>query len=59
MGLNYTHYLFFGDFNFKEIDWNSLESSAGNMHPSTKYLNCVLDNFLFQHVKGPSRFREG
>lgn len=24
MGLNYTHYLFFCDFNFKEIDWNSL-----------------------------------
>ena len=29
------------------------------MHPSTKYLNCVLDNFLFQHVKVPTRFREG
>jgi hypothetical protein len=39
--LGYSNYLFFGDFNYKEI------------------LNCNQDNYLFQHVSSPTRFREG
>ena len=38
--LGYSNYLFFGDFNYKEI------------------LNCNQDNYLFQHVSSPTRFRE-
>ena len=49
---------FFGDFNYKEIDWNSMESIVGVLQPATKLLNCTQDNYLFQHVSSPTRFRE-
>lgn len=29
------------------------------MHPSITFLNCVLDNFVFQHIKVSTHFREG
>jgi len=57
--LDYSNYLFFGDFNYEEIDWNSIESTVGVLHPATKFLNCTQDNYLFQHVSSPTRFREG
>ena len=49
---------FFGDFNYKEIDWNSMESIVGVLQPATKLLNCTQDNYLFQHASSPTRFRE-
>lgn len=53
-----------GDFNYQEIDWNSMDSTVhiynvGVLHPATKVLNCTQDNYLFQHVSSPTRFREG
>lgn len=59
IALNYSHYLLIGDFNYKEIDWINLESTVGDLHPATKVFNCTQDNFLFQHVRTPTRFREG
>ncbi|CAG2209250.1 unnamed protein product [Mytilus edulis] len=44
---------------FKEIDWINCESTVGEEHSAAKFVNCIQDNFLFQHVKSPTRFREG
>lgn len=39
--------LIMGDFNYPDIDWNSLHATQ---EVSTKFLDCVLDNFLEQVV---------
>lgn len=57
IALNYSHYLLIGDFSYKEIDWINLESTVGDLHPATNFFNCTQDNFLFQHVRTPTRFR--
>ncbi|VDI17781.1 Hypothetical predicted protein [Mytilus galloprovincialis] len=57
--LQYSHYLFFGEFNYKKIDWINCESTVGEEHSAAKFFNCIQDNNLFQHVKSPIRFREG
>jgi hypothetical protein len=36
-----------------------MESTVGVLHPATIFLNCTRDNYLFQHVSSPTRFREG
>ena len=52
-----THILIMGDFNFREIDWNNKETSVGEDHLATIFLESVRDTYLYQHVKEPTRYR--
>ena len=48
-----------GDFNIKEIDWELEMSTGGEQHIATKFIELIRDNYLFQHIKEPTREREG
>ena len=52
-----THILIMGDLNFREIDWNNEETSVGEDHLATIFLESVRDTYLHQHVKEPTRYR--
>ena len=56
---NPSHILILGDFNFKEINWDLFNCNVNETHPAYKFLECVRDCYLFQHVKQPTRFRDG
>ena len=43
--------LIMGDFNYPNIDWNTLESDQNGV----AFRDLILDNYLFQHVKVPTR----
>jgi len=46
------HKLIVGDFNYCKIDWKSW---TGN-NDEAKFLSCLRNNFLLQHVTEPTRF---
>jgi len=46
-----------GDFNIKEIDWERKISTIGTNHHGQLLLDCLDNNFLYQHVNEPTRFR--
>ena len=47
-----------GDFNMKDIDWNSYSTIHSDEHIEHVFIECLRDNFLYQHVFEPTRFRE-
>jgi len=47
------HKLIVGDFNYCNIDWKSW--TGGN--DEAKFLSCLRNNILLQHVTEPTRFR--
>ena len=50
----YSHVLILGDFNYRTIDWESLSSSS---KVEKKFIQCISDNYLHQHVDQPTRWR--
>ncbi|MES9905973.1 MAG: reverse transcriptase family protein [Sedimenticola sp.] len=54
-----THLLIMGDLNYKEINWKVGSTTVSENHPATLFLEITRDNFLFQHVLEPTRYREG
>ena len=54
---NPSHILILGDFNFKEINRDLFNCNVNETHPAYKFLECVRDCYLFQHVKQPTRFK--
>ena len=52
-----SHLLIVGDFNIKEINWVDIISPANETHISTKFIECIRNCFLFQHVMEPTRYR--
>ena len=52
----YAHLLIMGDFNYPQIDWLNWTLLESSHHPSTKAIETIRDNFLFQHVSAPTRF---
>ena len=56
--MKYSHLLLMGDFNFKEIDWKDSFYTGNNTdHAAFKFIECVRDCFLFQHVTEHTRQR--
>ena len=57
--MNPSHLLIIGDFNYKEINWSGCYSTvtAGVGHHSHKFLETILDCYLIQHIKEPTRYR--
>ena len=47
-----------GDFNMKDIDWHSYSTIHSDEHIEHVFFECLRDNFLYQHVFEPTRFRE-
>lgn len=59
---NYSHKLIVGDFNHPVIQWEPspvLPSNISATSPQTRFVECIRDTFLHQHVSFPTRFREG
>lgn len=57
--LSPSHILILGDFNLREIDWRTDTANANEEHIASKFLECVRDCFLYQHIRDYTRFREG
>ena len=54
----HTHLLLMGDFNYPGIDWDKWITSGDRTDSKEyKFLECVQDNFLYQHVIKPTRWR--
>ena len=47
-----------GDFNIRQINWETETSNDNENHLDTKFLEAVRDNFLFQRVKHATRMRD-
>ena len=52
--MNSSDIIIMGDFNYKEINW---EDEKGSGKEQDKFIACVQQNMLSQHVKDVSRFR--
>ena len=58
-GRKFDVVLHMGDFNFKEINWVNETTNTTENHLSYKFLELTRDCFLCQHVKSPTRYRDG
>ena len=56
--MNYSHTLITGDFNYKDINWSTLESTTNIEHEASVFLENLRDLYLTQHVTQPTRIRE-
>ena len=54
-----SHLLIVGDFNLPQIDWDLHLCRAPETHYAHQFLSTIQDLYLFQHVKKPTRYREG
>ena len=54
-----SHLLITGDFNAPEIDWSGEAPKAPSRHWSYELLELLRDQYLFQHVSTPTRYRPG
>ena len=52
-----SHVIINGDFNHPEINWEHMISTKNDNHKSSKFLEAVMDSFLFQHVDQPTHYR--
>jgi hypothetical protein len=56
----FTHYLIMGDFNYLDINWSTWNTKVGSCETQEyQFMECIQDNFLFQHVDKPTRWRGG
>ena len=56
--LNPSHLLVLGDFNMPEITWDTWDTNIENPDDyRNKFLECLRDCFLYQHVSKPTRVR--
>ena len=46
-----------GDFNYPDINWDSVESVKHSEHTSQMLIDAVRDSFLHQHVTQTTRYR--
>ena len=54
-----SHMLIAGDFNYPGIDWETMSCQHAPDHPANQFLDALNDCFLHQHVRSPTRFRQG
>ena len=54
--LNPSHLFIYGDFNFKNINWTTLEGSSDE---EKKFVKAMQDSFFYQHVDQNTRYRQG
>ena len=49
--------LIMGDFNYPEINWKDESSNCRENHPASRFLSCLHQNFLTQHIIEPTHYR--
>ena len=54
-----THKLVMGDFNFREINWETVTTSVGETHIASLFVKSVRDSYFVQHVTKPTRIHSG
>lgn len=57
LNTKYDTIVHMGDFNYKEINWETTTTTASIDHQSSKFIEKIMDNFLYQHVNKPTRYR--
>ncbi len=55
--LKSSHLLIMGDFNYSDINWRTETTPADVNHVASKFMECLRDCFLYQHVKDPTHYR--
>ena len=55
--IKYDKLLITGDFNLKEIKWNNILDTSGELE--NKFINSFQENFLEQIIDSPTRHRNG
>ena len=53
--LKSSHLLIMGDFNYSDINWRTETTPADVNNVATKFMECLRDCFLYQHVKDPTQ----
>ena len=53
----YSHKLIMGDFNYRNIDWNSCTTVSSENSSDNKFIESVRDSYLYQHILEPTRCR--
>ena len=53
-----SHLIIAGDFNLKAINWE-IDFAEDKQHHLQEFINVLHDNFLYQHVRQPTRHRLG
>ncbi len=56
---NQVDQIIFGDFNFPEINWIDETCDKDPSHISTRFLESTREGLLIQHIKEPTRWRDG
>src|SRR3989442_989863 len=51
------NFILLGDFNLSSINWSNLTTSTGHNSLDSKFLDCLRNNFLTQHVLFSTRAR--
>ena len=46
-----------GDFNYPDINWNTVTCTRNNINKSCMFLNTIQENFLYQIIKEPTHHR--
>ena len=54
--MNPTHFLLMGDFNYPQINWDTM-TTRNEGSEEQKFIDCLQDNYLFQCVSKPTRWR--
>ena len=56
--LNYSHIITVGDFNLPDINWKNWTTKSNNSNNlNFKFVECLRDAFMSQHVTDPTRGR--
>ena len=54
----YTHIVITGDYNLPDINWDFWTTKLENPNNICfKFIECLRDNFVFQHINKPTRGR--
>ena len=53
---NPSYLVIAGDFNYPDINWDTVESVKHSEHTSQRFIDAVMDSFLHQHVTQPTRY---
>ena len=54
----HSHILICGDFNYREINWQNLDTSVSTEHDASIFLENIRYTYLTQHVFNPTRYRD-
>ena len=56
-GKAFSHICLVGDFNYRDINWNTWTTPHADTSKEFKFIEAARDSFLFQHVQEPTRAR--